>query len=211
MIIPRHVVRAALWTALCLIFTACTTEHPNTPDTPAPAPDPSACPENRWPPCPAVEDTRPRGFLAGQLVSDFVGEDQYGDAVALRQFRGSTVVLSAGATWCLPCREDAAAYAETRAYLAEAVVDDFWMIEVIDDSRDAPRHVDWAETYGIDEPVIGGRNARHITNILVVSAYPTKIVLDYEGRIVGRQSGSGGWAQIRAWVAEAETRRLAAE
>lgn len=179
--------------------------------TTAPADAPLGCPENRWPPCPAEEDDRTRGFLPGTIAPVVEGVDQFGDRVVLEQFRGGTVVLSIGATWCRSCNDDAAGHASTRAFLLEAVEGPLWMIDVLDDALDPddPAQAAWAAAYAIDEPVLGGAGAAAAGRALAVSTFPTKIVIDHDGRIVGRVSGSGQWDQVRVWVQEADRRREA--
>ena len=175
----------------------------------APTTEPLGCPENRWPPCPEEEDDRPRGFLPGTVAPSVEGVDQFGDRVVLEQFRGGTVVLSVGATWCRSCNDDAAGHASNRDFLLEAVEGPLWMIDVLDDARDPddPAQTAWAEAYGIEDPVLGGDGAAAAGRALAVSTFPTKIVIDHEGRIVGRVSGSGQWEQVRVWVQEADLRR----
>lgn len=203
----RTLLRFVATGLVCAVFAACSGSDGGT--DPEPMPTPEICPENRWPPCPEEPDPRERGFLPGAIAPVTVAEDQFGESVALRQFRGATVVMSLGATWCGPCRDDASVYQETRAYLEAGAEGELWMIEVLADAGDPanPRHVAWADAYSIDEPVLGGPNVGNVVFAYAAASYPTKIVIDYEGRVVGRVYGSGQWEQILAWVVEADRRR----
>jgi len=210
--LPSHgPARILLTVGLVLGLAACGSDEA-APDLTVPD-APEGCPDNRWPPCPEGEDLRARGNWVGSVLPSLVGVDQFGDDVDLLQFRGATAVLSFGATWCAPCRSDAANYEATRDYVAGDAAGPVWMIEFLDDARDVERglHADWAEAYGIDEPVLGGPAMSSAAFAMGISGFPTKVVVDYDGRIVGRLSGSGQWDVIRTWVLEAERRRLDAE
>ena len=191
---------------LCvLLFGACGDDGGTDPGPPAPTDD-SVCPENSWPPCQGPAEDRPTGALPGSFVPPVRGIDQFGDEVSLRQFRGRPTVLSVGATWCTPCREDAANHEEIRRFLGESLGAPLWFVEVLEDARTRPRQVDWANTYGIDEPVLGGDGAWQASVDLRIDTFPTKVVLDHEHRIVGRVEGSGQWEQVLVWLLEGEGR-----
>lgn len=202
--------------SICAIFllSACGGDDGTTDP---PAPEPAAdCPDNSWPPCSGEVDDRPRGILPGDVVVDLVGVDQFGDLVELRQFRGKPLVLSVGATWCGPCRDDAANYAAVHTYLMEAFPGSgdapFWFVEILTDARDQtgslPAQTGWAQVYGMEGPVLGGAGAARAGARLQISSIPTKLVIDGEGVIVGRLSGSGQWGDIRTWLVEADRRRV---
>ncbi|HKK69746.1 MAG TPA: TlpA disulfide reductase family protein [Candidatus Krumholzibacteria bacterium] len=193
---------------LCvLLFGACDGGGTADPGPSGPTTDDSVCPENSWPPCDGPAEDRETSALPGSFAPPVRGVDQFGDEVSLRQFRGTPVVLNVGATWCAPCREDAANFEEVRDFLSASLDAPLWFVEVLEDARSRPRQVDWANTYGIDEPVLGGEGAWKASVDLLIDTFPTKIVLDHEHRIVGRVEGSGQWEQVLVWLLEAERRR----
>jgi thiol-disulfide isomerase/thioredoxin len=92
----------------------------------------------------------------GDHPCNFTLEDQNGNSVSLYDFYGDTIILDFSAMWCGPCN---AAASEV-----QSVADDYenlsYLTVLIETAQGASPTADdcndWANTYGISEPVLAG-------------------------------------------------------
>jgi thiol-disulfide isomerase/thioredoxin len=113
-----------------------------------------------------------------------------GGAVSLSSFRGKVVLLNVWATWCAPCREEMPALDRLQAALGS---DKFQVVALAVDKS----AVEGARKFLADikteklEP-FADPTAKEGTQLKVIGM-PTSILIDAEGREIGRLIGPAHW------------------
>jgi peroxiredoxin len=122
--------------------------------------------------------------LKGNAAPDFTGQTVDRGVIALADYRGKVVVLDFWATWCGPCIANVPKMKQFQAAYAEKGV------EVIGISGDMNDRVlgDFERDQAMNFPTIFD-GARDIMAQYKVSALPTLVVIDREGKI--REIGHG--------------------
>ena len=111
-------------------------------------------------------------------------------SLSLASLKGKVVVLHFWATWCPPCRAE---FPEFARFAAAARPEDPWVVVPvsIDDSPDpvGPYLAKLPERFPVywDE---GGT----LANALNVSAIPTTVILDRDGRVAQQDLGVANWS-----------------
>jgi thiol-disulfide isomerase/thioredoxin len=146
----------------------------------------------RGPVGPGLEGV-PRGFVVGDVptpVPEVRFTDGDGRPRTLADFRGKVVLLNVWATWCLPCREEMPTLDRLQAALGGQ------SFEVVALSIDRQG----AEVVRTFYSEIGVRNlAQHVDasgqalSALAALGLPTTILIDAEGRELGRLMGPAEW------------------
>jgi peroxiredoxin len=95
-------------------------------------------------------------FNEGSVAPDFLIVDHHGDEVSLWQFYGQVILLDISTMWCAPCQELAGHTQET---FDDYEDQGFMYLTVLhqDVEAEEPDGADlneWAETFGIDAPVL---------------------------------------------------------
>lgn len=136
----------------------------------------------------------PRGLVLHEMpapvVSDFGFTDAEGRRLGLAGFRGRTVLLNIWATWCAPCREEMPALDRLQAELGGPA---FEVVALSIDRGGADAVRAFYEKVGIanlavyiDRPNASGRALR-------VVGIPTTLLMDRDGREIGRAVGPVEW------------------
>ncbi|MEN3975199.1 TlpA disulfide reductase family protein [Emcibacter sp. SYSU 3D8] len=109
--------------------------------------------------------------------------------VTLSDFRGKTVLLNFWATWCAPCKVEMPSLDRLQAQLGG----DKFAVVAISSDRAGKRAVDpWFDEEGFKlERYYDPKNA--VGMGLGVTGLPTTILLDAQGRELGRMLGDAEW------------------
>ncbi|QDI74417.1 MULTISPECIES: TlpA family protein disulfide reductase [Leisingera] len=127
---------------------------------------------------------KPRPMLSPPFV------DGEGRDLTLDDFHGKVVLLNIWATWCLPCREEMPTLDALQARLGGG---DFHVLPLSIDRAGMPVIRQFYEDIGIGH--LGMYLAEDIRAMMAFAAYglPTTILIDREGRELGRLVGPAEW------------------
>lgn len=126
-----------------------------------------------------------RHATVGSVVPELTGSRMDGVEESLSDYRGRVVLLDFWATWCKPC---IAALPTLRELVTDLPADRFVLLAVSVDAE-----LETAVEFMEEEPMpwvnwhVGMTS--DLTGVLDVSAFPTYILLDEQGRILARTSG----------------------
>ena len=127
-------------------------------------------------------------------ASDFTLNNLEGFEVSLKDFSEKVVFLNFWATWCGPCRSEMPAMEKLwQIFKKEAFV----ILAV--DLREGKEEVssfmnDYALTFSV---LLDSRG--EVGSVYAVRAIPTTLLIDSEGRIIGRALGARDWASENAF------------
>ncbi len=131
--------------------------------------------------------------------------DAEGDAVTLEDFRGKVVILNLWATWCAPCRQEMPGLDRLQAALGE---DGLQVLPLSLDRGEVGQIEAFYDEIGLTTLPIYRDPKAAAGRALGAYGLPTTLVLDREGREVGRLLGPAEWdgeeamTLIRAVLAE---------
>lgn len=119
--------------------------------------------------------------------------DLYGNPARLADFRGRPAVVNLWATWCRPCREEMPALDRLQARLAGRLV-----VAAVAQDRDGALHVGpFVTGLGLRRLKVYLDPPHALARAFAADVLPTTIVIDAEGRVVGRVDGSADWTGAR--------------
>ena len=159
-----------------------------------------------------------QGFVSGKGIitavapadrekpGEVAGETLDGESVSLEQYAGKVVVLNVWGSWCGPCRKEAPMLADAAREWAEKDVV-FLGINTRDQSKAAAQ----AFVRRFDIPYDSlydpqGRTLLSFRDSLAMSAIPSTVVVDAEGRAAGRGLGELSRGTLDGLVEEAQQR-----
>jgi thiol-disulfide isomerase/thioredoxin len=148
----------------------------------------------------AEEIQKIRSGSPGSVAADFNATDIQGQPLHLSDFKGKYVLLDFWASWCVPCRKGNPHLKELYAKYHEKGIE---FIGVSDDDRNPTAWHKAVETDGLPwRHVLRGLNMEKLLNKIPnpgdisekfgIQSLPTKILIDPEGKIVGRYSEEEG-------------------
>ncbi len=145
-------------------------------------------PENSWPVSPPPATLDAEGFDEGEVVPDFLLNDQFGDPVSLWQFYGQVVVLDISTIWCQPCQQLAMGVEETSQDYAD---EGFVYLTVLAEDvtggvADQAELNSWVDMFELTSPVISDPDKDYSSRAGVNGTYPLVLVLDREMRVEAR-------------------------
>ncbi|MGH8705473.1 MAG: TlpA family protein disulfide reductase [Burkholderiales bacterium] len=123
-------------------------------------------------------------------VPELAFEDGQGRHRALGDFRGKTVLLNVWATWCVPCREEMPALDRLQQKLGGP---NFEVLALSIDSGGAAAVKRFYDEIGIRALAIYVDPALRAMGSLAVVGIPTTLLLDRQGRELGRHTGPAQW------------------
>jgi thiol-disulfide isomerase/thioredoxin len=130
-----------------------------------------------------LRDT-PREMLSPPFV-DGTGRD-----LTLADFRGRVLLLNVWATWCAPCREEMPTLDALEARLGGA---DFHVLPLSIDRAGLGPVRRFYEEIGIEHLAMYLAEDIRAMAALAVAGLPTTILIDRQGRELGRLSGPADW------------------
>ena len=129
--------------------------------------------------------------LPGQPAPDFSKVDKEGNTIRLSDLKGKYVLIDFWGTWCIPCRrshphlvELHEKYGPKRVYFINVAQEndmkfrDNWL-KVIEEDQ-----MTWTQILNNE-----GQEGCDVVRLFSVTTFPTKVLIDQEGRIVGRYLG----------------------
>lgn len=160
--------------------------------------------------------TRTEGVFAmyaqPRAVPDIPFSDGKGQAVTLQDFRGKLVLLNVWATWCPPCRREMPALDRLQQQLGGP---DFEVVALSIDQGQQSLYLvqEFYLQTGIRSLGVYMDTSGDASRNLGVSVLPTTLLIDREGREVGRKLGPAEWdsaeivALIRGYLAPSASSR----
>jgi len=137
------------------------------------------------------------GALAAFLVKterkplpDIEFFDGSGEAVKISQWKGRVVLINLWATWCAPCRKEMPALAELQARLGSK---DFEVVAVSIDRKGIEASSAFLKETGAEALKLYVEPSSRILNELQALGLPATVLLDRQGREIGRLLGPAEW------------------
>ena len=109
---------------------------------------------------------------------------------SLAAFHGKVVVLNFWATWCAPCVREMPSLDRLQAMLGG---DDFAVVALSEDRGGMPLVVRFYEKYDLENLARYLDPLGRVAAVLGVVGMPTTLVIDREGREIGRMVGPAEW------------------
>ena len=117
--------------------------------------------------------------------------DAEGNAMTLEDFRGQVVVLNLWATWCAPCRREMPSLDRLQA---EHGGQDLQVVALSQDRGDSLDKIrEFYDEVGVQHLAIYRDPEAKAARELRAPGLPTTIVIDRQGREVGRVLGDAQW------------------
>lgn len=131
-------------------------------------------------------------------------QDEAGKEMSLTAFRGKVVLLNIWATWCPPCREEMPSLDR----LNDKRGGEHFEVVALSIDRDTALVKPFYEEFGIQALRGYFDPSAQIPNALRAPGVPTTLLIDQEGREIGRAMGPAAWdsAQVEALIDAALTR-----
>ena len=158
-------------------------------------------PENSWPTSAPPSSLQGEGCKAGEVLEDHRGLDQFGDEVSLWQFYGTCTLVDIGTMWCGPCRELAETFHESAQRFPEV---QFVSLMPEDDNGDpasVEKLAEWADYYGIEEPVINDDLGWHECSV-PEDAFPAVLIVGPDMKVLDPGVTPANEATIEARLRE---------
>ena len=135
----------------------------------------------------------PRNFIlhdTPKSIADIHFEDEHGKVHALSRFRGKIVLLNIWATWCTPCRREMPSLDRLQAQLGGA---DFQVVPLSIDRAGVGVVRKFYTEVGLKTLSIYIDTAGSVTRTLATVGVPATLLIDRNGRELGRLIGPAEW------------------
>ena len=121
--------------------------------------------------------------------------DASGNALILDDFEGKYVLLNIWATWCPPCRKE---LPDLQGLQQELGGDQFQVIALSTDAGRLANVRGLYEELGLDETQIFIDETGSTMRKLGIFAMPTTLLIDPQGKEIGRKPGPADWDSAEA-------------
>jgi len=115
--------------------------------------------------------------------------DTDGNAASLADFRGKPVVINLWATWCRPCLKEMPSLDRLQTALGDKLA----VAAVSEDHGGGKRVGPFVAALGLQKLKIYLDPKSDVGHAFNVRGLPTSIVIDAQGRVVGRVEGAAEW------------------
>ena len=131
-----------------------------------------------------------RLHAAPQTLPNITFEDGAGRKLTLADFRGKVVLLNVWATWCPPCRREMPALDRLQQQLGGP---EFEVVALSIDSAGLPAVKEFYLETGVSKLGIYIDKPMKATSALGATGLPTTLLIDAQGREIGRKLGPAEW------------------
>ena len=145
----------------------------------------------------AVSKELSTGALAAFLIKperkpapDIGFEDGAGVALNLSQWKGRVVLVNLWATWCAPCRKEMPALAQLQTKLGSK---DFEVVAISIDRKGVEASSAFLKETGAEALKLYVEPSSKILNDLQALGLPATVLIDRQGREIGRLLGPAEW------------------
>jgi thiol-disulfide isomerase/thioredoxin len=122
-------------------------------------------------------------------------QDKMGQPVNLDSFKGKVVVLNFWATWCPPCIAEMPALDKLQSELGGK---DFTVVAISTDRQGIKKSAPFYRRAGIKNLALYNDTRGSLLDVFQGKSLPITLVLDREGRVVGRIEGAADWDSTEA-------------
>jgi len=116
--------------------------------------------------------------------------DGEGHALSLGDFRGRPVILNIWATWCVPCREEMPALERLQAAIDKSQL---LVLPLSIDRKGVPAVKQFYQELGLKALGIYVDQSGKASSSLNTIGVPTTLMVDRDGREIGRKIGPANW------------------
>lgn len=142
------------------------------------------------------------GTLAAFLVkpdrpalADAAFQDAEGKSLKLSDWKGRVALVNLWATWCAPCRKEMPDLAKLQKELGS---DDFEVVAISVDRKGAEASAAFLKETGADSLRLYVEPTTAILNDIQALGLPATVLIDRQGREIGRLLGPADWASPEA-------------
>jgi thiol-disulfide isomerase/thioredoxin len=142
------------------------------------------------------------GSLAAFLVkpdrpalADAAFQDAEGKPLKLSDWKGRVALVNLWATWCAPCRKEMPDLAKLQKELGS---DDFEVVAISVDRKGAEASAAFLKETGADSLRLYVEPTTAILNDIQALGLPATVLIDRQGREIGRLLGPADWASPEA-------------
>jgi len=129
------------------------------------------------------------------LPDDIVFLDPDDKPLRLSDYRGKVVLLNFWATWCAPCVKEMPSLDKLQGAMGK---DKFVVLPLSLDGPSRPKVAPFYKDKSIDNLGVYFDKGRKVQQELDVSVLPTSILIDPQGREIGRLEGEADWDKPEA-------------
>jgi thiol-disulfide isomerase/thioredoxin len=126
----------------------------------------------------------PRGLI------DFTFSDGSEHNLTLDHFRGGLVLVNVWATWCPPCKDEMASLNHLALLFADKNIK---IVPISIDVSGAISVRSFYERLGLNNLLIYVDPSKNVMDALGITGIPTTILIDRDGREIGRMVGPAQW------------------
>jgi thiol-disulfide isomerase/thioredoxin len=130
-----------------------------------------------------------------KALPEIAFEDADDKALKLADYKGKVVLLNFWATWCAPCVKEMPSLDKLQAEMGK---DKFLVVPLSLDGPSRPKVAPFYKDRNLANLGMYFDKGRKVQQALDVSVLPTSILIDGEGRELGRMVGEADWDQPEA-------------